>query len=66
MDKADILTAAPWVRLGSLAVAAACCQLGAPPDLVQRYLDLAAAITAAERRASGENRPSEVIMLVRG
>jgi hypothetical protein len=69
LDERDLATVdavVPGIRLGALAVAAACCQLGAPLDLVQQYVDIAAAITAAERRAIGEIPPSEIIVLVRG
>jgi hypothetical protein len=53
------------IRLRALTVASCACWLDESGEIAQRYVDIAAGITALERRSSGEVPPSEVIVLVR-
>lgn len=52
-------------RLGALAIAAGLCRIDGESELVHHCIDIAAGITALERRATGEVEPNEVVVLVR-
>jgi hypothetical protein len=53
------------LRLRALAVASCACWLDGGREVAQRYVDIAAGITAMERRSASSVPPGEVIVLVR-
>ncbi len=55
-----------FIRFGALAISAGARRTGWGAELIRGYVDIAAGITAMERRADGRAPRNEVVVLVRG